>query len=223
MNRIKKLRKEKKLTQQEVADAMGISRRGFQKWENGDSQLKPDKIKQLANYFEVSEAYLLGYDIGTKPVMDILGNPMDAVELQGYDYTVLDINQDIPETLNEISRLKYCVIKLYKEDEIPLFTSFRAIITDHDREIVIDPISKDTFFDAFSRTDVLTKNGYRSDSTEQFRSIKQYIWNRRREDKEILENILSDWLAILNIDRKHVNISYFDNETATPNKIKLII
>ena len=59
MNRIKKLRKEKKLTQQEVADAMGVSRRGFQKWENGDSQLKPDKIQQLEKYIEVSEAYLL--------------------------------------------------------------------------------------------------------------------------------------------------------------------
>lgn len=32
MNRLKQLRKEKGLTQQEVADAMGVSRRGFQKW-----------------------------------------------------------------------------------------------------------------------------------------------------------------------------------------------
>lgn len=61
MNRIKEFRKEKKLTQQEVADAMGISRRGFQKWENGDSQLKPDKAKQLADFFGVSVGYLLGY------------------------------------------------------------------------------------------------------------------------------------------------------------------
>mgnify|MGYP000996095514 FL=1 len=159
MNRIKKLRKEKKLTQQEVADAMGVSRRGFQKWENGDSQLKPDKIQQLANYFEVSEAYLLGYDIGTKPTFDILGNTMPPRELQGYDYTVLDINQDTPEILNEVSKLKYCAIKLKKENEAPLFTGFRAIITDHDREIVIDPISVDTFYNEFTLTDVLTKNG----------------------------------------------------------------
>lgn len=223
MNRIKKLRKEKKLTQQEVADAMGVSRRGFQKWENGDSQLKPDKIQQLANYFEVSEAYLLGYDIGTKPTFDILGNIMNPKELQGYDYTVLDINQDTPEILNEVSRLKYCAIKLYKEKEIPLFTGFRAIITDHDREIVIDPITVDTFFDAFALTDVLTKNGYQSDSPEQFRDFINYIDSRKREDKEILNNILSDWLAILNIDKQHVNISYFDKVIATPNKVKLKI
>lgn len=61
MNRIKELRKEKKLTQQDVADAMGISRRGFQKWENGESQIKPDKAQQLADFFGVSVGYLLGY------------------------------------------------------------------------------------------------------------------------------------------------------------------
>ncbi|MBZ2128022.1 helix-turn-helix domain-containing protein [Streptococcus gordonii] len=220
MNRIKKLRKEKKLTQQEVADAMGVSRRGFQKWENGDSQLKPDKIQQLANYFEVSEAYLLGYDIGTKPTFDILGNTMPPRELQGYDYTVLDINQDTPEILNEVSKLKYCAIKLKKENEAPLFTGFRAIITDHDREIVIDPISVDTFYNEFTLTDVLTKNGYQSDSPEQFRDFINYIDSRKREDKEILNNILSDWLSIVDIDKNNVSISYFEQGIPTPKKVR---
>lgn len=223
MNRIKELREAKGLSQDKLSQELNINLRTIQRWENGETAIRRNNAKKIADYFGVSDAYLLGYDISTKPTFDILGNPMPAGELQGYDYTVLDIDQDIPETLNEVSRLKYCVIKLCKENEIPLFTGFRAIITDHDREIVIDPISVDTLFDAFYRTDALTKNGYRSDSPEQFRSIKQYIWNRRREDNEILENILSDWLAILNIDRKHVNISYFDNETATPNKIKLRI
>lgn len=223
MNRLKILRKEKKLTQDELAREIGVSKITVLRWENGERQIKPDKIQQLANYFEVSEAYLLGYDIGTKPTFDILGNIMNPKELQGYDYTVLDINQDISETLNEVSRLKYCVIKLNKENDAPLFTGFRAIITDHDREIVIDPITVDTFFDAFSRTDVLTKNGYQSDSPEQFSDFINYIESRKREDKEILNNILSDWLAILNIDKQHVNISYFDKEIATPNKVKLKI
>lgn len=221
MNKLKILRKEKKLTQDELAREIGVSKITVLRWENGERQIKPDKIQQLAKYFEVSEAYLLGYDIGTKPTYDILGNTMPPKELQGYDYTVLDINQDIPEKLNEVSRLKYCVIKLNKENEAPLFTGFRAIITDHDREIVIDPITVETFFDAFALTDVLTKNGYQSDSPEQFRDFINYIESRAREDKEILNNILSDWLAILNIDKQHVSISYFDKAIATPNKVKL--
>lgn len=220
MNRLKILRKEKKLTQDELAREIGVSKITVLRWENGERQIKPDKIQQLAKYFEVSEAYLLGYDIGTKPTYDILGNTMPPKELQGYDYTVLDINQDIPEKLNEVSRLKYCVIKLNKENEAPLFTGFRAIITDHDREIVIDPITVNTFFNAFALTDVLTKNGCQSDSPEQFRDFINYIESRNREDKEILENILSDWLAILNIDKQHVNISYFEQRDPTPKKVR---
>lgn len=192
-------------------------------WEKNRNLPNKRNLKLIADLGNISVAELLGYDIGTKPVEDILGNPIPAVELQGYDYTVLDINQDIPETLNEVSRLKYCVIKLCKENEIPLFTGFRAIITDHDRVIVIDPISVETFFNAFAFTDVLTKNGYQSGSSKQFRDFDKYIWSRKREDKEILENILSDWLSILNIDKQHVNISYFDKVRATPNKIGLNI
>lgn len=62
MNRIKELRQSKKVTQQEVADALGMTRRGFQKWENGESNIKPEKAQQLADYFGVNIGYLLGYE-----------------------------------------------------------------------------------------------------------------------------------------------------------------
>ena len=110
--------------------------------------------------------------------------------------------------------------KLKKENEAPLFTGFRAIITDHDREIVIDPISVDTFYNEFTLTDVLTKNGYQSDSPEQFRDFINYIDSRKREDKEILNNILSDWLSIVDIDKNNVSISYFEQGIPTPKKVR---
>ncbi len=68
--------------------------------------------------------------------------------------------------------------------------------TDHDREIVIDPISVDTFFNALDNTDDLTKNGISISSPEQFRDFIDYIESRKREDKEVLENILSDWPSL---------------------------
>ena len=63
MNRLKELRQKKGDTQEVVAKAMGVTRRGYQKWENGESQIKTDKAQQLADYFEVSVGYLLGYDV----------------------------------------------------------------------------------------------------------------------------------------------------------------
>lgn len=61
MNRLKELRKEKKLTQKELAQNIGAGLRTIQTWENGESQIKPDKAQQLADFFGVSVGYLLGY------------------------------------------------------------------------------------------------------------------------------------------------------------------
>ena len=62
MNRLKELRKEKKLTQKELAEETDIPYRTLQRWENGESQIKPEKAEKLADYFGVSIPYLLGYD-----------------------------------------------------------------------------------------------------------------------------------------------------------------
>ena len=62
MNRLKKLRRAKKLTQKELAEEIGISKRTLAYWENGESQIKPEKAEKLANFFGVSIAHLLGYE-----------------------------------------------------------------------------------------------------------------------------------------------------------------
>lgn len=61
MNRLKELRQEKKLSQKELAENIGVHYRTLQNWENGESQIKPEKAQQLADYFGVSVGYLLGY------------------------------------------------------------------------------------------------------------------------------------------------------------------
>lgn len=61
MNRLKELRQEKKLSQKELAKKIGVHYRTLQNWENGESQIKPDKAQALADRFEVSVGYLLGY------------------------------------------------------------------------------------------------------------------------------------------------------------------
>ena len=62
MNRLKELRKAKKLSQKELAEETDIPYRTLQNWENGESNIKPEKAKKLADYFGVSVPYLLGYD-----------------------------------------------------------------------------------------------------------------------------------------------------------------
>lgn len=61
MTRLKELRKEKKLTQKELAEKTDIPYRTLQRWENGETDIKLSQAKMLADYFGVSETYLLGY------------------------------------------------------------------------------------------------------------------------------------------------------------------
>ena len=61
MNRLKELRKEKKLSQKEIAKEMSISEKTLSRWENEESQIKPEKAQQLADYFGVSVGDLLGF------------------------------------------------------------------------------------------------------------------------------------------------------------------
>ena len=60
MNRIKYLRKEKKITQDVLANLLGLEISGISKLETGRVPLKDEYIIKLANYFEVSTDYLLG-------------------------------------------------------------------------------------------------------------------------------------------------------------------
>lgn len=62
MNKIKQLRKDKWLSQQALAEQIGLHYRTLQNWENGKTHIKPEKAEQLADYFGVSIGYLLGFD-----------------------------------------------------------------------------------------------------------------------------------------------------------------
>ncbi len=59
-DRIVGLRKEKKLTQQKLADDMSVSTAAVCKWETGVSAPDINTICRLADYFDVSVDYLLG-------------------------------------------------------------------------------------------------------------------------------------------------------------------
>ena len=66
MNNLKKLRKDKGLTQQELAQEMETTKLTISNWENEKHTIKADKAQHLADYFGVSVGYLLGYSNNPK-------------------------------------------------------------------------------------------------------------------------------------------------------------
>ena len=57
--RIQKLRKEKGISQEELADKIGVSRQAVSKWENAQSIPDIEKTILLSEYFEVTADYIL--------------------------------------------------------------------------------------------------------------------------------------------------------------------
>ena len=60
MNRLKEVRKERNLTQEELSEIVGVERRTIGYWENGKSSIKPKQAKKLAEALNTSASYLLG-------------------------------------------------------------------------------------------------------------------------------------------------------------------
>ena len=60
MNRIKNLRKAKKVTLVEMGKAMDIPRSTLSRYENEQSEPKQETWEKLANYFGVSVPYIMG-------------------------------------------------------------------------------------------------------------------------------------------------------------------
>lgn len=64
-DRIQSLRKTQGISQEELADRVGVSRQAVSKWESEQSTPDPEKIIALSDYFQVTTDYLLK---GIEPV-----------------------------------------------------------------------------------------------------------------------------------------------------------
>lgn len=58
--RLRFLRKQNKLTQQELADKVGTNRVNITKWETGRTQPNLENVVKLVKIFETTADYLLG-------------------------------------------------------------------------------------------------------------------------------------------------------------------
>lgn len=90
--RIEALRKECGKTRAELSREMGVSKTTIQKWEDGTTTPRKDKLSKLSRLFQVSETYLLGFS-------DIKEIGMSSyIEAEKIVSTTEDNNQlDLPE------------------------------------------------------------------------------------------------------------------------------
>ena len=85
-NRLVELRKEKKLTQQDIATMLGERRSTVGHWETGHVNIDLENLKKLAEFYNVTIDYILGYE----PTDDPQSVYHDAMEI----INKLDIKPD---------------------------------------------------------------------------------------------------------------------------------
>ncbi|HEL2151161.1 helix-turn-helix domain-containing protein [Streptococcus suis] len=104
---LKELRKEKKLTQTELASKLNISQKSYSNWESGKAEPTLDNIIKLANILDTTTDELLGrqVDFGDKVIFNItnydLSNIKNFSERELYDLKstiVLELLDDSIDT-----------------------------------------------------------------------------------------------------------------------------
>lgn len=110
-NRLKQLRIEKKLTQEELAYILKLSRHTITKYESGDREPDFKILTKIADYFNVSTDYLLGrIDEPTAKLLEGSQLPKELIDagisamavFKDYNITA----EDIPSLLKLAQMLK---------------------------------------------------------------------------------------------------------------------
>ena len=111
-NRLKVLRKEKGLTQVDLAKVLNTNQSQYGKYENGKTNLSLENAKILSEYFGVSIPYLLGYEENStvnKP------NATISIELVKELYSISEKRAKLLQEYIELDKKERDIIKQIKE------------------------------------------------------------------------------------------------------------
>ena len=102
---LKLLRTNRKMSQRELADIIGVSQQTIGSWEVGRTSPDPDMINKLAQYFNVPTDYLLGNNTPAQAQAAAPKKPRKLLELiQDEEYT-LNGQVATPEDREKIARV----------------------------------------------------------------------------------------------------------------------
>lgn len=87
---LKMLRNEKNMSQQELADALGISKSSINMYERGERQPNFETLETIADYFNADIDYLLGR---TNKTTKIIKPTTIAAHFDGNEYTEAELDK----------------------------------------------------------------------------------------------------------------------------------
>ena len=131
---IKKYRKSMNLTQEELAEAFGVTVGAVSKWESGSNVPDILTLMQLADFFSISVDVLLGYSMSSKNVKDISDRLDALLHEDKYDEAIAEAEKALARYPGNFKILISCAdtysivssvkdLKNYRDKAIELFES----------------------------------------------------------------------------------------------------
>lgn len=104
-DRLKELRKECNLTQEDIGNLCGVAKNTVSNWENNANQPSFEIVKKLAQYFGVTIDYLLNF---TQDDVDKMEKLKTALKEAGmWDYSIDDMSrEDFEKAMQIVAMLK---------------------------------------------------------------------------------------------------------------------
>ena len=140
---IKKYRKSMNLTQEELAEAFGVTVGAVSKWESGSNVPDILTLMQLADFFSISVDVLLGYSMSSKNVKDISDRLDALLHEDKYDEAIAEAEKALVRYPGNFKILTSCAdtyhivssmkdLKDYRDKAIELYESSLRYISQSD-------------------------------------------------------------------------------------------
>ena len=140
---IKKYRKDMGLTQEELAEAFGVTVGAVSKWESGSNVPDILTLMQLADFFSISVDVLLGYSMSSKNIKDISDRLDALLHEDKYDEAIAEAEKALVRYPGNFKILTSCAdtysivssvkdLKNYRDKAIELFESALRYVSQSD-------------------------------------------------------------------------------------------
>lgn len=137
MEKLKEIRKLKKISQKEFAEQMNVAQNTVSRWENGERLMDSDTLIKAADFFNVSVDYLLGR---AKRSQSITAVQKSAESMKLIDeYTKLnDLGKH--EAVKRIKELS--LIPSYRGKEIPIAAHSEGEINEEEMKLMREDVDE---------------------------------------------------------------------------------
>lgn len=109
---IRRLRKDRRMTQEQLAEALGITVGAVYKWENGLAMPEIRLLVELADLFEVSVDYILGYEVHERGVDTAVERISSLIKQRRHKESLQEAEKALQKYPNDF-KIIYCSAQAY--------------------------------------------------------------------------------------------------------------